>query len=190
MLFFLSVFFFFFLAFQPQWKALRHQSTESKGKSDSVLSDLIWAQLHSDCWVLLSLRCWTLAGRTTTLQPWTKSAASARPWTLGWAQTAVTWWSSITRWVQETRPWQETAEGALMLFLGTPPQFPRISHMLFCVCQSISTPTNSVSGRSVYLSFACSFHAGQSLEKHKLGTSLCHLPTATTKPVVYLIILA
>lgn len=122
-----SLFACFRLALQPQWKALRHQSTQSKGKSDGVLSDLIWAQLHSDCWALLSLRCWTLAGLTTTLPPWTKSAASVRPWTLGWAQTAVMWWSSITRWVQETRVWQETAEGALMFFLGTPPQFPCFS---------------------------------------------------------------
>lgn len=47
---------------------------------------------------LPSPRCWTSAGPTTTLLPWTRSAASARPWTRGWAPTATMWWWFTTRW--------------------------------------------------------------------------------------------
>lgn len=71
------------------------------------------------------------------------------------------------------------SRGCSYVLLGNPSPIP----MFFCVCHAISPPTNSFSGRSVCLSFVCSFHDGQSLEKHKLGSTLRHSPTTTTSGI-------
>lgn len=153
--FYCSLFVCFLLALQPQRKALWHRPTQSKGKPVDRLSELGWSELQSHFRAVLSLRCWTLAGPTTTPPPWTKSAASVRPWTLGWAQTTVTWWSSITRWVWDTSVTIDS-RGCSNALLGNPSPIPmKLQHVFLDL--SGHFPSHAISFKLECLCFVCLF---------------------------------